>query len=72
MEAHHEIDKLSELVRNKYGESVELFVHSDACMEYSCSICSKHDCNVRLHSFRERIEWTIENISKNKKHSTST
>jgi len=72
LEAHAEIDKLSELVRAKYGESVELFVHSDACMEYSCKICIKEDCKVRLHPFKERVEWTIANISKNKKHTTAS
>lgn len=71
-EAHKEIDTLSELVRNKYGESVELFVHSDGCMDFSCAICSKFECTVRQQPFREKIEWTMENISSNKKHSTNS
>ncbi len=71
-EAHAEIDSLSELVRNKYGESVELFVHSDGCMPFSCAICSKFECNVRQHPFKEKIEWTMENILSNKKHSVLT
>lgn len=70
-EAHKEIDSLSELVRNKYGESVELFVHSDGCMDFSCAICSKFECAVRRHPFKEKLEWTMENISSNKKHSAS-
>lgn len=70
-EAHHEIDRLSELVKEKYGPSVELFVHSDACMEYSCAICSKTDCPVRLHPFTGSINWTMENISQNKKHGSA-
>ncbi|MBC7936446.1 MAG: cation transporter [Rhizobacter sp.] len=71
-EAHKEVDTLSELVRNKYGETVELFVHSDACMDFSCAICSKFECTVRRYPFREKIEWTMENISSNKKHTTNT
>jgi len=71
-EAHKEIDSLSELVRNKYGESVELFVHSDGCMDFSCAICSKFECTVRQHPFKEKIEWTMENISNNKKHTTGS
>jgi cation diffusion facilitator family transporter len=67
-EAHEEIDALSFLVRERYGESVELFVHSDGCMEFSCKICTKSDCAVRQHSFTKKIEWTIENISRNIKH----
>jgi len=71
-EAHAEIDKLSECVRERFGESVELFVHSDACMDYSCPICDKMDCPVRKHPFVKRVEWTLENISANHKHSLET
>ncbi len=67
-EAHREIDTLSELVRKKYGESVELFVHSDGCLDFSCAICSKFECTVRKHDFQKKIEWTMENISSNRKH----
>lgn len=67
-EAHNEIDALSELVKNEYGESVELFVHSDGCLDFSCKICTVQDCKVRKHPFETRIEWTIDNISKNYKH----
>jgi len=68
-EAHAEIDALSNLVRKEYGETVELFVHSDGCMDFSCRICTKSDCPVRKHAFEKKIGWTIENISENHKHS---
>jgi len=67
-EAHQEVDILSDLVRKKFGESVELFVHSDGCMNFSCPICIKEDCHVRQHPFKEKVEWTMENILSNKKH----
>jgi cation diffusion facilitator family transporter len=67
-EAHHEIDALSTLVRKKYGESVELFVHSDGCLDFSCSICEKLECAVRKHDLIRKIPWTMENISRNHKH----
>ena len=67
-EAHHEIDVLSEWVKKEYGESVELFVHTDGCMDFSCPICTKSDCQVRKHLFEKKIEWTMENISSNLKH----
>ena len=67
-EAHREIDILAVLVRKKFNESVELFVHSDGCLTFQCHICSKHACPVRQHNFEKRIEWTLENISKDKKH----
>jgi cation diffusion facilitator family transporter len=67
-EAHHEIEALSALVKNEFGESVELFVHSDGCLDFSCSICIKNDCAQRKHPFVKRLEWTIENISGDNKH----
>ena len=70
-QAHNEIDALSSLVKNEFGESVELFVHSDGCMDFSCRICSKFECTVRKHEFEKKVEWTMENISSNHKHSIS-
>ncbi len=67
-EAHAEIDVLSKLVKAAFGESMELFVHNDPCLDFSCNICSKQDCKVRQHPFRKKIEWTMENISKDNKH----
>ena len=71
-EAHKEIDALSGLVKKEYGESVELFVHSDGCLDFSCAICTKSDCAVRKHAFEKKIEWTMENISSNQKHRVET
>lgn len=67
-EAHQEIDSLAELVRKEFGDSLELFVHSDGCLDFSCKICTKQDCPVRQHTFEKQIEWTVENIAQNKKH----
>ncbi|MFT3679093.1 MAG: cation diffusion facilitator family transporter [Ferruginibacter sp.] len=67
-EAHKEIDVLSALVKEEFGESFELFVHTDGCLDFSCSICSKQDCTVRQHVFEKKIDWTMENISRNIKH----
>jgi cation diffusion facilitator family transporter len=71
-EAHDEIDSLSALVKDEFGESVELFVHSDGCLDFSCAICNKKECNVRKHPFEKEIEWTMENISSNSKHKITT
>jgi cation diffusion facilitator family transporter len=68
VEAHEEVDALSELVRKNFGESVEFFVHTDPCLEFSCKICDKQDCRVRKDTFRNKIDWTVENVLANKKH----
>ncbi len=67
-EAHREIDVLSNLIKSKYGTSVELFVHTDGCLDFSCRVCLKNDCSVRKTSFVRKINWNVENISQNKKH----
>lgn len=71
-EAHLEIDALAELVKTSFGETMELFVHSDGCMDFSCAICAKNDCPVRQHPFEKKIDWSIENIASDHKHSINT
>ena len=68
LEAHLEIDALTGLIRKEFGDDLEFFVHSDACMDFSCRICIKEDCNVRQHPLAERIEWRLENVVPNRKH----
>ncbi len=67
-EAHKEIDALAGLVKQAFGESVELFVHSDGCMDFSCAICARQDCKVRKAAFVKQVNWTVENIASNNKH----
>ena len=67
-EAHAEIDALASLIRKEFGESLELFVHSDGCLPFSCRICDKNICTERKNNFEKKIAWTLENISRNKKH----
>ncbi|MBG9378463.1 cation transporter [Panacibacter sp. DH6] len=67
-EAHKEIDILVELIKEEFGDAIEMFVHTDGCLDFSCHLCQKDDCNVRQHPFTKRVEWTLENIISNKKH----
>jgi cation diffusion facilitator family transporter len=71
LEAHAEIDAFTSLVRGRFGQSMEFFVHSDACLDFSCRICMKQSCDVRKHAFEERIEWTLATVTPNKKHESS-
>jgi cation diffusion facilitator family transporter len=67
-EAHNEVEKLDNLVKEKYGESIELFIHTDGCLDFSCAICTKHPCTVRKSEFEKTIHWNVENVISNKKH----
>ena len=71
-EAHREIDALVELTRQKFGDAIEFFVHTDGCLPFSCSICIKDDCPVRQHPFTQRLEWTLTNVISNEKHRRET
>ena len=67
-EAHLEIDALSALIKKQFGDSLELFVHTDGCLPFSCTICTKSDCTVRQEPLKGRLEWTLQNIISNQKH----
>ena len=71
-EAHEEIDALANLVKTSFGETMELFVHSDGCLNFSCAICTKTDCPVRKHAFEKMINWDMNNIVADHKHSIET
>jgi cation diffusion facilitator family transporter len=67
-EAHREIDALSELIKKEMGNSIELFVHTDGCMPFSCTVCTIDTCEVRQEPFKRRPDWTLDNILSDEKH----
>ncbi|THU41286.1 cation transporter [Niastella caeni] len=69
VEAHKEVEELGRLIKKEFGTVFELFVHTDACLDFSCSICTKSECTVRKRPFEKQVEWTLENVLKDKKHS---
>ena len=69
VEAHKEVEELGKLIKKEFGTVFELFVHTDACLDFSCSICAKDECTVRKRPFEKQVEWTLENVLKDKKHS---
>lgn len=67
-EAHKEIDALADLIKKQFGDAIELFVHTDGCLPFSCTICTKTDCTVRQQPMKSRLDWSLENILSNQKH----
>lgn len=67
-EAHKEIDALADLIKKEFGDAIELFVHTDGCLPFSCTICTRTDCQVRQQAMKERLVWSLENIVSNQKH----
>lgn len=67
-QAHQEVEQLGALIRKDFGESLELFVHSDGCEYFQCPVCDKAACHVRQHPYKEKLVWTADNILQNKRH----
>lgn len=67
-EAHEEIKALDQLIRQKFGNAIEIFVHVDNCEPFSCAICSLKNCPERLQPHSQTIKWTMENVLQDKKH----
>ena len=67
-EAHTVMDQFTDLVKSKFGDSVEFFIHIDGCMPFSCDICSIGQCEKRQAPFKQKLNWTMENVLANTKH----
>jgi cation diffusion facilitator family transporter len=67
-EAHLVVEEFTNLIKNKFGASIEFFVHTDGCMSYSCPICLAENCAQRKAPFEQKLYWTIENVLSDNKH----
>ena len=67
-EAHKVVEEFTSLIKNKFGASIEFFVHTDGCMSYSCPICLAENCAQRKAPFEQKLDWTIENVLSDLKH----
>lgn len=67
-EVHEQIKKLESVLNRDVENQVEVFVHTDPCMEIPCNICCVDSCTFRKSPFVSKIKWTTENLMLNKKH----
>ena len=67
-QGHDETDKLAELIHDRFGDRIELNIHSDYCHNFSCPLCTIENCDVRKAPFKEQIEWTVDNVVSKEKH----
>jgi cation diffusion facilitator family transporter len=67
-EAHFIMDNFTDLIKSKFGDSVEFFIHIDGCMHFSCAICNIQNCDKRQNPFQKKLNWTMENVLSNYKH----
>ena len=66
--AHAVVDEFTRLIKNKFGDSVEFFVHTDGCMPFSCPICTIENCTERQSVFEKKLNWNVENVLLDSKH----
>lgn len=67
-EVHHQIKLLEAELNRDFNNHVELFVHTDPCMQIPCNICSLENCMFRKEPFVRSLHWTPEMLMENKKH----
>ncbi len=71
-DAHIELDVLGDLIKHEFGDTMEMFVHTDDCEPTGCPVCMKTDCPVREYPFEKRIDWTMQNVITNRRHDIET
>lgn len=67
-ESHKEIEIIEAVVAKNSGRTLEMFVHIDPCLPFSCKHCMMADCKVREMDFEEKLEWKLENVLPDRKH----
>jgi cation diffusion facilitator family transporter len=65
---HQEVSLVDKMINKKAGVPTELFIHTDPCVPQCCHYCSMPNCPIRSEAKRVDIEWTMDNIIRNKKH----
>jgi cation diffusion facilitator family transporter len=68
LEVHTEMKRIHELINLHFESTVELFIHPDPCEEFSCNYCQIENCPERKTKFESTVEWTMENVLLNEKH----
>jgi cation diffusion facilitator family transporter len=67
-EVHDEVTQVEKILNENFDNKIELFVHTDPCMQKPCNICRVNDPKYRLKEFQKEVEWNAENMMRNKKH----
>ncbi len=67
-EVHHQIKLLENELNRDFNNHVELFVHTDPCLQMQCRLCALQECMFRKEPFIRTVEWTTPALMENKKH----
>lgn len=65
---HDEVALVDKLINTEANIKTEFFIHTDPCLPYCCHYCSMPNCPIRSEPKRIDITWTMDNLTRNKKH----
>jgi cation diffusion facilitator family transporter len=66
--SHTQMELLDDLLNQHFDNRVEFFIHPDPCQPKACGICLLENCKERKHDFKQKVEWTMDNVLENKSH----
>ncbi|OFY84548.1 MAG: cation diffusion facilitator family transporter [Bacteroidetes bacterium RIFCSPLOWO2_12_FULL_35_15] len=67
-DSHKEVTAVENLIKEKLEGDVEFFIHADPCLPSSCPICSVKNCPPRKAELVKQLDWTLENMLPDAKH----
>ncbi|WP_295655461.1 cation diffusion facilitator family transporter [uncultured Mucilaginibacter sp.] len=65
---HQEVKEVDDLINSQVSIKTEFFIHTDPCIPECCYYCNMPDCLIRTEPKSKDIFWTMENVTRNKKH----
>ena len=65
---HQEVKEVDDLINSQVSIKTEFFIHTDPCVPQCCHYCNMPRCPIRTEPKSKDIMWTMENVTRNKKH----
>jgi cation diffusion facilitator family transporter len=65
---HAEVSLVDKIINKEAKVKTEFFIHADPCVPLCCHYCHMSNCPIRSEPKTTEITWTMENITRNKKH----
>ena len=65
---HEEVHQFEDTIKAGFRSEVEIFVHTDPCLNECCHYCRVENCPVRAEALQQDILWTSPLLITNQKH----
>lgn len=66
--SHDELKEMETIIAKEFNHKIELFIHPDPCLPFSCCLCQLEGCKERQQPFDHIIQWNTNNVMRNEKH----